>query len=63
MSPSLNVQSSTGHQITLVPVPMSFLPRFDPKAWNSFVTSPTDWDLQLDALDQLQSFQATEVLE
>lgn len=56
MSPSLTIQMSAGHQLTLVPVPMSFLPRSDPNAWNSFVTSPTGSDVPLDALNKLQSF-------
>jgi hypothetical protein len=56
MSPSLNIQSTAGHQIILVPVPMRFLPRSDPKAWNSFVTTRTEWQVEPGALDQLQSF-------
>lgn len=56
MSPSLNIQSTAGHHLTLVPVPMRFLPRSDPQAWKSFVTDRTEWNVDPGALDQLQSF-------
>ncbi|MGE8063926.1 DUF7688 family protein [Pseudomonas sp. NPDC089569] len=56
MSPSLNIQSTAGQQLTLVPVPMKFLPRSDSKAWRSFVTDRADLDIQPEALTQIQSF-------
>jgi hypothetical protein len=56
MSPSLNIQSTAGQQLTLVPVPMKFLPRSDPKAWGSFITDRASLDIQPEALTQIQSF-------
>lgn len=56
MSPSLNIQSTAGQQLTLVPVPMKFLPRSDPKAWGSFITDRASLDIKPEALTQIQSF-------